>query len=226
MNDITKALLLKKDDTYQLFSQKLIPDTRLEIIGVRVPVIKQIVKQYANTDCASAFINEKHKYYEECFTHGLLIGAIKNDIQLVFEMLDAFLPHLDNWAICDSMVASLKIFKKYKTLTYENVLNYLKSNNPYTIRLGVIILLDYFLDDDFNDEIVNALLKVKNENYYVNMAIAWFISVALVKQYDIMIKHVENKRFSMFIHNKAIQKAKESFRINNDVKVYLNSLKI
>ena len=105
-------------------------------------------------------------------------------------------------------------------------MDYLKFNNPYTIRFGVIILLDYFLDDGFNENVINALLNVKSEHYYVNMAIAWFISVALVKQYDTMIKYIENKLFPKFVHNKAIQKAKESFRISSDVKVYLNTLKI
>ncbi len=226
MNQITKALLLEKDDKYRLFSQKLIPDTSLEIIGVRVPKIKQIVKQFANTECAYNFIRENHKYYEEYFVHGLLIGTIKNDIQQVFKMLEDFLPHLDNWAICDSTVANLEIFKKHKELTHKKALDYLKFNNPYTVRFGVIILLDYFLDDGFNENVINALLNVKSEHYYVNMAIAWFISVALVKQYDTMIKYIENKLFPKFVHNKAIQKAKESFRISSDVKVYLNTLKI
>jgi 3-methyladenine DNA glycosylase AlkD len=120
----------------------------------------------------------------------------------------------------------LKIFKKHKSLVFKYVKNLLKSDNPYAVRFAIVTMLAYFLGEDFNDEVLDLAKGACCNNYYVNMAIAWLYSVALVKNYNQTIKYIENKNLPKFVHNKSIQKAKESYRITADIKNYLNSLKI
>lgn len=225
-NPLTKELFENADENCRLFSLKLIPDTKYRIIGVRVPIIKNIAKKYsANKELIENFLAEEHIYYEEWFLHGTFIDSIKNSVKEVFSRLDFFLPHLDSWSVCDSTSAGLKIVKKHKKLFYEKISEYLKSNNPYTVRFAVTLLMNYYLDDDYCESAFQTVNTINIEHYYVNMAIAWFYSTALIKQYDKAVKYLENGTLSDFVHNKSIQKAVESFRISNDIKDYLRKLK-
>lgn len=226
MSAITKELLNAVDDAYKTFSKKLIPDTNLEILGVRVPKIKAIAKKFTNTNDAKEFLSCDHKYYEEWFLHGLLLSSLKCDIDVIFNCLDKFLPHVDNWAICDSVAAALKIFNKHSDKVLNKIKEWILSPNPYTVRFAIVILLDYFLGDKFDEKIFDIVINAACEHYYINMAIAWFISVALIKQYDSAVKILIDKRLPKFVHNKSIQKASESFRIDAATKSYLKSLKI
>ena len=225
MHQITKRLIENIDLTYKDFSKKLIPDTKLKILGVRVPIIKKLAKEYKNTPTAQAFLSEDHIYYEEWFLHGLLISQIK-DFNKAISLTEEFLPHIDNWGICDSFSASLKIFLKYPHEVYERILTWLKSDRPYVKRFAIVVLLDYFLDSNFDSKILTITSAIISDNYYVNMAIAWLFSVALVKHYNETITFIEQRTLPRFVHNKAIQKAIESFRISQDKKTYLRTLKI
>ncbi len=227
MNSLTAKLFEFSEDNYKIFTEKLVPDTKLKVIGVRTPIIKKLAKSSIKNSVndTNLFLQEKHLYHEEMLLHGFIL-SFEKDIERFFDKFDAFLPHVDNWAVCDCTVMALKILAKHPVATLKKIEKYIKSNNAYTVRVGIVILLCYFLDENFNDSILEYVLSIKSENYYINMAIAWFYSVALVKQYDKTIIILEQKILPKFVQNKSIQKAIESFRISQDKKLYLRTLKI
>jgi len=221
-------LILKNnaDQEYRIFSKKLIPDTNLKIIGVRTPVIKKIASEHKySTEKIYNFFNEKHIYFEESLLHGFLLQTIK-DKQDFFFYLSKFIPQIDNWATCDQTVSALKNLNKFPKDSIKLVKECLKNKKPYVVRFGIVIMLNYFLSDNYSKDILHLALSVFSNDYYVNMALAWFYSVALVKQYDDTIRILQDKSLPKFVQNKTIQKANESFRISNDIKIYLKTLKI
>ena len=221
-------LILKNnsDQEYRIFSKKLIPDTNLKIIGVRTPVIKKIASEYKNsTEKIYNFFNEKHIYFEESLLHGFLLQTIK-DKQDFFFYLSKFITQIDNWATCDQTVSALKNLNKFPKDSIKLVKECLKNKKPYVVRFGIVVMLNYFLSDNYSKDILHLALSVFSNDYYVNMALAWFYSVALVKQYDDTIRILQDKSLPKFVQNKTIQKANESFRISNDIKKYLKTLKI
>ncbi len=225
-NLITEQLFANQDLEYRTFSQKLIPDTNYPIIGVRVPKIKQIAKNLLNDDALiETFLSSKHKYYEEYFLHGILI-AKSNDLNLSISRLEDFLPLIDNWAVCDSTVAAFKIVKKNKAFIFNKITSWLNFKNPYATRFVFVLLLNYYLDDEYIDKVLTLVCKLEYNHYYINMAFAWLISVALVKNYDRTIPLIKSKKLPKFIQNKSIQKAIESFRIDDNKKNYLKKFKI
>ena len=224
--NVTKLLIDNSEVNYKLFSQKLIPDTKYKILGVRVPKIKKIAKDMLKVkDVCFEFLNEKHEYFEEYFLHGIILGNLKSDYNHVINLLNDFLPSVDNWAICDSTVSAMKIFKNNRADAFKQINVWLKSKNAYTIRFAIVSLLQYFIDDEYIDRAISLAQSVLSEHYYTNMAVSWFFSVALVKQYDKTIEIFRQKNLPLFIHNKSIQKAIESFRISDDKKQYLKTLK-
>ncbi|MDD4840068.1 MAG: DNA alkylation repair protein [Clostridia bacterium] len=228
MENITKLLLEMEDVPYADSSHKFFPLLEREtILGAKSTPIKKLAKEFSKDDEKFKFLAElPHKYYEENNLHGLLLNSIDNDIIVVLDYVEKFLPFVNNWGTCDSTVASLKIFKKYPETVYARVLKWLDSSHTYTIRFGVVTLLSYFLDNNFDKSIFEKLTALKGGEYYVDMAIAWYFSVALVKQYDQTIGFIESKSLNKWVHNKSIQKSVESFRISHEKKAYLKSLKI
>lgn len=228
MGKYLEKLIDLQDESYANFISKLTPNIdRSTIIGVRSPQIKKLVKELQNDAEIDIFLKElPHDFYEENLLHASFISSISKDINIIFEYIDVFLPYVDNWAVCDSMVASLKIFKSHPDLVKEKVLIYLNSDKVYTIRFGIVTLLTYYLDKNFDKEIIDILIKINNDNYYVNMALSWYYSFALIKQYDSFIGLFEKKILPRFVQNKSIQKAIESFRISKERKEYLKTLKI
>ena len=201
------------------------PDTKYEIIGVRVPAIRKTVKTVSSCEEIYSFLKDKHHYYEEYLAHGLLIGKI-DDQSEAYALLEEFLPFIDNWAICDIVVSSLKKLAKNKDLLLEKVRKWIKSDQVYTVRFAIVCLLDYFTDKKYTNEIIKTVSAINTDEYYINMAIAWLLSVILVKNYDDGIRLIENKTLPKFIQNKTIDKARDSFRINKAKKEYLKTLKI
>ncbi len=228
MEEIIKFLFKNQDLKYRDFSIKLIPniDTN-SIIGVRVPTLKKYAKEInKDINLRNRFINNlPHKYHEENLIHGYLI-SLNNNIDNTMNELEMFLPYVNNWAVSDTI--SPKIFKKNLDYVYPYVQKYLESSLEYNIRFGVVTLLQYYLNDPKYIKKNNKFIsKIKYDSYYVNMAIAWYYSFALVKQYDETIKIFENKKIkNKWIHNKSIQKSIESYRIDNIRKEYLKSLKV
>ena len=222
--NIIEELLKINDLEYVSFQSKLIPNINPDtIIGVKTPELKRIAKElYKNNDYENFLNSLPHKYFEENIIHGLLISEFK-DYNLCINYIDKFLPYIDNWAVCDQ--TNPKIFKKHKEEVIIKIKEWINSNEIYKIRFGVKTLMSHFLDDDFNKDYLKLPLIIKNDDYYVKMMIAWYYATALAKQYDEAIKIIESNELDIFIHNKTIQKAIESFRVTDDHKKYLRTLK-
>ena len=222
--NVIDELLKSKDLEYKTFQSKLISNIDSStMIGVRTPKLKSIAKDLYKNNDYELFLNSlPHDYYEENIIHGLVISEIK-DYDLCINYIDKFLPYIDNWAVCDQ--TNPKVFKKHKKEVMVKINEWIKSKEVYKIRFGVKTLMNYFLDDDFNKDYLKLPLIIKNDDYYVKMMIAWFYATALAKQYDETIKIIESNELDIFIHNKTIQKAIESFRVTDEHKKYLRTLK-
>ena len=226
MGIINNLLFSNRDLDYRDFNSKLIPNIdKDKIIGVRVPVIRRIANEIKDNDYTFKFLNDlPHKYHEENILHGILLSIEYSDIDILLDKLDMFLEYVDNWTVTD--IISPKVFKRYPDKVYEYIKIWINSGSVYKIRFGVVTLLQFYLDSNYNKEILELVRNIKINDYYVNMAIAWFYSFALIKQYDDIIKYFETKKLDKWIHNKSIQKACDSYRVSNDKKEYLKSLKI
>lgn len=226
MDLIIDKLFLMQDNEYRLFTSKSIPNIKIDnIIGVRIPDIRKLAKEINDMDMINTFLDElPHKYHEENLLHGIILGSKIKDIDILLKRLDKFLKYVDNWAVCDTI--SPKLFKKYPDEVYKYITKWINSKDEYKIRFGVVTLLQFYLDDNFRMDELDLVNDIKYESYYVNMAIAWFYSFALIKQYDNVIDIFRGKKLDKWIHNKAIQKGIESYRISNEKKEYLRSLKI
>ena len=225
MDKLQKALFDNQDKEYRVFQQKLIPGSELDdIIGVRLPVIRKIAKENAKTEEAKKFLDLlPHKYYDENQLHGFLINLIKDYDECV-KRIDEFLPYVDNWAVCDSI--NPKMLSKHKEELIKDIKRWVSSDKTYTIRHGIHMLMAFFLDSDFKKEYLEIPAKIVSEEYYVNMMIAWFFATALAKKWDATITYIEEKKLPVWVHNKTIQKAIESYRVNEEHKQYLRTLKI
>lgn len=225
MKSITESLFELRDEEYAKFQAKLTPSVAPELfIGVRVPDVRKLAKLLKNDPDAEAFMQVlPHKYYDENMLHGLLISDIK-DYDKAVEETNRFLPYIDNWAVCDIM--SPKVFKKHKDKLIVSIRKWAGSKETYTIRFGIEMLMSHYLDEDFNEEYLEIPAKIRSGEYYVNMMTAWFFATALAKQWESVIPYIEKKRLDKWTHNKTIQKAVESYRITDEQKAYLKSLKI
>lgn len=226
MTEIQKKLFELQDTEYALFQARLTPTVEPErFIGVRVPACRALAKDLCknNADEVKEFLSElPHKYYDENMLHGLLVSEIR-DFDLCISELESFLPFVDNWAVCDIM--SPKCFKKNKKELLRYIEAWTGSSEVYTIRFGLEMLMSHFLDDDFIPEILETAALVRSDEYYVNMMIAWFFATALAKQWDSTVGYIEGNRLGEWVHNKTIQKARESNRISGEQKQYLSQLK-
>ncbi|MBQ6935919.1 MAG: DNA alkylation repair protein, partial [Clostridia bacterium] len=205
-------------------NSKLIPTVPKEnVIGIRIPVLREYEKTIKNTEEAKGFLNSlPHKYTEEYNLHALLLENIKTYSETI-KALNEFLPYVDNWATCDIM--SIKIFKKHLDILPEQLDLWLNSSHTYTTRFAIKMYMTYYLDDNFKIEYMTKISKLRSDEYYVNMMIAWYFATALAKQYDTAIEFLEKKKLSQWVHNKTIQKAIESYRITDEQKIYLRTLK-
>ena len=222
---IQSQLFELQDVEYREFQRKLMPTVNPEtVIGVRTPELRKLAKEFSKTLEAEEFIKIlPHKYYEENNLHGFLIEAIK-DYDQVIKAIDGFLPYVDNWATCDLM--SPKVFKKHLPELYDKIKVWLKSDWTYTVRFGIEMLMSFFLDDHFQPEMPDLVAGVRSKEYYVNMMVAWYFATALAKQYDAALPYIREQRLDKWAHNKAIQKAIESYRISDEAKAYLRTLKM
>lgn len=225
MNFIQKRLFSLQDEKYKSFNSKLIPNVPVDRqIGVRTPDIRSIAKEIRNTDEAKDFMgNLPHKYFEENNLHGYLIESI-NDFDEAILMTEKFLPFIDNWATCDTI--NPKVFKKNLPALYEKIKVWLRSDDTYTIRFGVNMLMKFFLNENFCDEVLVLVAEIKSEEYYVNMVRAWFFATAMAKQRDKTLPYLEEKRLDKWTHNKTIQKCIESYRITKEDKQKLKEMKL
>lgn len=226
MNEyILNRLLAFKDEGYKAFHSKLMPTVNAEtIIGVRVPHIRKLCKEIKGTYDAELFINSlPHKFYEENNLHACLLGGV-TDFYEAISKVEAFLPYINNWATCDML--SVKAFKNNRQKLLPYIKNWLKSKETYTVRFAIKMLMDHFLDEDFDKKYLKMVALVKSDEYYINMMCAWYFATALAKQYDATLPYIEGGKLLKFVHNKTISKACESYRIDEGLKVRLKALRI
>ena len=222
--EIQKELFSRQDKEYMKFLSKLTPNVSEDtIIGVRIPEIRKLAKKLVKNNEYEDFLKKlPHKYYDENLLHGAIISESKN-FEKCIKLLDNFLPFVDNWAVCDTI--SPKIFKKNKRELIEKISVCVKSDKTYICRFGVEMLMTHFLDEDFENEYLEIVANIHSEEYYVKMVIAWFFATALAKKWDCAVIYLENDRLDVWVHNKTIQKARESLRITNEKKEYLKELR-
>lgn len=222
---LTAQLFAMQDLGYQEFHSKLIPTVLPErVIGVRTPQLRKFAKKFAKTKEAEAFLTDlPHYYYEENNLHAFVIELIK-DYDMAVKAVDQFLPYVDNWATCDWM--SPKVFGTHKQELLLQSMKWINAKELYRVRFGIKMLMTYYLDDPFDHKINDLVAGVHTEEYYVKMMIAWYFATALTKQYQATLPDIESRRLPEWIHNKAIQKAIESYQITKEQKDYLRTLKV
>lgn len=220
-----ELLFQLQDKGYRDFHSKLIPTISEEtIIGIRMPAMRKLAKEYAKDPESEDFLKQlPHTYYDENVLHALLVAEIR-DYDTCVREVEHFLPYVDNWAVCD--VFSPKVFRKNRDKLIEKVREWSASERPYTCRFGMEMLMTHFLDEDFRPEYLEIPVAVHSGEYYVNMMIAWFYATALAKQWDATVGYIEKHRLDPWTHNKTIQKARESYRITSEQKEYLKTLKV
>ena len=227
MNLVSLEILKNIDASYKEFSSKLIPNIdKDKILGLRAPMARKIAKTFVFTTSGEEFISSlPHNYHDENIVHAYMLGLLKCSNEEMRGYLTAFLPYVDNWAVCDSLCASIKTFFKDLDLAYPFLIECINSKRTYFIRFGLVCLLDYYINDEYIDKLVSIVKEIKSNEYYVNMALSWLVSVMLVKQYEKTISVLLDSSLDSWVHNKSIQKACESYRITNEQKTYLKGLK-
>ena len=225
MEEILTRLEQLQDKEYAAFSAKLIPNIAPEsVIGVRLPALRRLAKELSGSEEATAFLHTlPHRYLEEDHLHSFLIAGIK-DFDVCMKEIERFLPYIDNWATCDSLRP--KCFQKHKAALLGYIRQWLASEHLYTARFAIGMLMCHFLEEDFQAEHLQMVAAVQSEAYYLNMMRAWYFATALAKQYESTLPLIEAKTLDKFTHNKMIQKACESYRVNEAHKAYLKQLKI
>lgn len=222
--EIINELKEMADPEYAAFSRKLCPDMEDgKMLGVRTPALKKYAHNLWKSGGCTEFLHSlPHTYFEEDQVHAFLLGEMK-DFDACIEETERFLPYIDNWMTCDQF--SPKVFAKHKQELLAHVLRWLESDHVYTVRYGIGTLMRHYLDTDFDVSYPELVAGIEREEYYIRMMQAWYFATALAKQYDAVIPYLENSKLSLWVHNKTIQKAVESYRITPETKAYLKTLK-
>ena len=224
LTEIQKRLFELADEEYKSFHGKLIPNVSEErIIGVRTPVLRKYAKDLSSEN-TSEFLNSlPHRFYDENNLHAFIIEQTR-DYTLLVKQLDSFLPHVDNWATCDMM--SPKCFYKNRDKLYKDAYRWIESGETYCVRFGICVLMKHYLEADFKTDYLQKIASIRSDEYYVKMAIAWYFATALASVFDNALPYIKERKLDTWVHNKAIQKACESFRISNENKKFLKQYKV
>ena len=227
MNSVLDEIRKNVDLAYGDFTAKLIPNIEREkILGLRAPVARKIARSFAKSDEGSRFLSSlPHKYHDEYMVHTYMLGCLPLSFDELKDRIEAFLPFVDNWAVCDSLCAAIKKFFIDKDLTLDFVRHCLKSNKAYTVRFGIVCLLNYYIDEKYIDMLCNIVKAIKSEEYYINMALAWLISFMLIKEYEKTLPLLIDGVLDPWVHNKSISKFLESLKPTNAQKAYLKTLR-
>lgn len=229
MVNIEKLLFENRDEKYKDFQSALMPTVdKQSVVGVRVPTLRKIAKtllkdsEFVEHDLPRFLKTLPHEYYEENLLHSFFVSEC-DDFDKTIKLAKEFLPYVDNWAVCDTF--NPKIFAKHKDLLWSYIEEWLYSDQTYMIRFGIVCAMRHYLDNDFDKEKFEKTLGVKSDEYYVKIAVAWYMSMALVKKYDVAVKVLQEGRLETWTHNKSIQKTVESRQVPNEIKEYLKTLK-
>ncbi len=222
---IRNKLLEKQDIKYREFHKSLCTTSKYNMIGVRTPETKKIANEFNIEDIESYIFDKDIKYYEEVLLRGFLIVNKKNNLEAVFKYLKYFIPMIDNWAICDGTCASLKITKKHEDEMWDFLQNYIVSSKEFEIRFALVMYLNYYTNTKYLKEIFKQIDNIKNEEYYVKMAIAWLVAEAYARNSTETLKYIKKSKLETWTFNKAIQKIRESYRVSEEDKEMLNKMK-
>ena len=225
IEEIRKQLFELQDVEYRDFQSKLIPGTEtVAFIGVRTPELRKLAKELSKREGIELFLADlPHNYFDENQLHAFVISGTK-DYDTCLAEVETFLPYVNNWATCDQM--SPKVFKKHKKELLKPIKKWITSDKTYTVRFGIKMLMEHYLDEDFDPAYPKMVAKVRSEEYYIRMMAAWYFATALAKQYETALPFLEEKKLDPWTHNKAIQKSIESRRITPEQKEYLRGLKV
>lgn len=225
LDDIKAALFQMQDIGYRNFQYKLIPTVDPQnIIGVRTPALRKYAKQLCKRTDIVAFLEDlPHTYFDENQLHAFILSEMK-EFNVCVSCINSFLPYIDNWATCDQL--SPKIFKKHTEALLPCIKLWIDSDHIYTVRFGIGMLMQHYLDEHFSCEYPETVASIHSDEYYINMMIAWYFATALAKQYDHVIQYISDKKLDKWVHNKTIQKAIESYRISDEQKVALKTMRI
>ncbi len=221
---VYEKLLEAKDDWYREFQARLVPNIPSEtILGVRTPEMRKIAKEISDSPARDEFLSQlPHRYYEENLVHFFLIARIK-DFDACVQAVDSFLPYVDCWPVSDQ--ATPGVFRKNHEKLLPHIRKWIASDHVYTARFGLRMLMNEFLGENFREEYLDLAASAEGDDYYLRMMVAWFFATALAKQYDASVRYLEERKLDEWIRRKAIQKALESYRVSEEHKIYLRSLR-
>ena len=223
-NDFLQYLKLLGDEKYKKFHSGIVKNSAYEIIGIRLPTLRKIAKDITNGDFNGYLSNSGTKDYEEVMLRGLVTAQLKGDFNDVKMRLDGYIPYIDNWAICDTFCCSFKIVKKYRQELYPHISGLLQSTNPWAVRVGIILFMNYYLSDSYIDEILTMIKDIQSDEYYVQMAKAWFLATAFAKYREKTLPIIESGSLDDKTLRMTVQKCKDSYRISKQDKDHLGTL--
>ncbi len=224
MEEVRKRIFELADEKYKEFHSRLCPNTD-NIVGVRVPILRNYAKELAKGEFRSYLNNAKNYYYEEIMLQGMVIGIAKMDTQERLQYIESFVPKIDNWAVCDVFCANLKFVNNNKEKVWKFLQKYTKSKEEFELRFLIVMMLDFYIIDEYINEVITLLDKIKHTGYYVKMAISWLISVAYIKYPAITMKYLKNNTLDDFTYNKALQKIIDSYRVSMEDKDVIRNMK-
>lgn len=227
---VREELLRLKDEEYAKFNRKLCPDTLMKIIGIRIPNLKSFAKKFVKENDGKTYLDEalkgKDEYFEEVLFQGLVIGYTKMRLEEKIEYIKLFIPKIDSWAITDTVIPTFKFKEKELAQVWKLILPYTKSEKEFEVRFAVIVMLDYFIVPQYVDKVIKTLDGIKNDAYYAEMAIAWTLAEIGIKFNDKLMTYLKgDNHLDKFTYNKTLQKMIESYRISEEQKSELRSMK-
>ena len=224
IDEVREQILQEADEKYQKFSSALLPGVN-NVVGVRLPVLRKISREIYKSDWQTYLKNNDCRFMEETMLKGMVIGLIKDEPEKILNYIENFVPEINNWSVCDSFCCGLKFIKKNKELVWNFVQKYLNSEKEFDIRFGVVVLLNYFIEENYIDRVLEKLEKVKTTDYYAQMAAAWAISICYIKFEAKTLDFLKKPSIDKAVFNKSIQKIIESNRISKETKIMLKAIK-
>ena len=225
MEELRKKLFSLADEKYKEFHGSLCPGTN-NIIGIRVPILRNLARSVAKEDWREYLKNAKDDYYEEVMLQGMVIGLAKMEFDERIKYVKEFIPKIDNWAVCDVTCAGFKFTKNNMKEVWELLKPYLDSNKEFEIRFAVVMLLDFYITEEYIKDVLEILNNIHHEGYYVKMAVAWAISICYIKFPKETMKLLEKSNLDTFTYNKALQKITESYRVSKQEKDKIRKMKM
>ncbi|NFN18520.1 DNA alkylation repair protein [Clostridium botulinum] len=221
---IKEKIFELSDSKYKEFHSKLCPNTN-NIVGVRVPILRNLAKEIAKGNWIDYLSQPENEYYEEIMLQGMVIGLAKMDIYERIKYIEEFVPKIYNWGICDTFCAGLKCFKSNKEKGLKLLNTYLDSQKEFELRFAIVLLLDFYIVDEYIDRVIEILDNIHHDGYYVKMAVAWAISICYIKYPEKTKTYLKDNKLDDFTYNKALQKITESYRVDKDEKIIIRNMK-